>query len=583
MSQSYQAGQQQGGQMTTSQPQGVSGGQIPDLLKITAIPSNTQIEVETAILEPVNHSDTNCRFVLQNKGLLHSHSKLEFEFTSPTVLTATGLPTAGQLPVGVGIHGLIERATLRVGTKTICEIEDYNYFQAYKSSFLSPEAEVEREQYLTGRNGNCLDVGYNSRVVDANAQYEYGGDQDGGHAGGATPAGQQSNHKSNGLMLANGKDMRITTSMASGDLGGPDAPAYPPNSTKMNGVGGAVRDPLDETRLTRVRETGDGTGVYVTHQDLCPTWQIALSDLFPFLKTNQLPLYMMKEPVNLELVFSKVSGATGKYGCDRACGDNANLFCPIKTASTRMIADHLYYPQEMMEAYASANRSLQFQYVDYRMSKFSVDSTSLASTGIRNIGGAGRIVSKVFWGINQNATTGKNAPCNAWIQNKYVAVAPNRTYNNAVGLTTNLNGKAVFNLKMNEQFLFPIDVANSARHFHNVVQTEGMVPFLSREPYAKEGISCKLDVYDQAVQDASEFGAFGSGHTTVGVGGQYPGQSFWQAFRLNRGERVNSRGIELYFQQDIDADAHSNDVQRVWLETLRTAVLEDGILECYYA
>ena len=53
--------------------------------------------------------------------------------------------------------------------------------------------------------------------------------------------------------------------------------------------------------------------------------------------------------------------------------------------------------------------------------------------------------------------------------------------------------------------------------------------------------------------------------------------------RLNRGERVNSRGIELYFRQDVDTLADSKMVQRVWLETLRTAVLQDGVLEVFYA
>ena len=47
-------------------------GGIPDLMKIGSIPVNTVQEVETAILEPVVRSDTFARFVLPNKGLLHS-------------------------------------------------------------------------------------------------------------------------------------------------------------------------------------------------------------------------------------------------------------------------------------------------------------------------------------------------------------------------------------------------------------------------------------------------------------------------------------------------------------------------------
>jgi hypothetical protein len=538
MSQSFQASQQQGGQMVASQPAGSSGGAIPDLLRIGSIPSNTNIEVETSILEPVTHSDTHCKFVLQNKGLLHSHSKLEFEFTSPTGAGSNAEPSS--LPVGIGIHSLIQRATLRVGTKTICEIDDYNFYQTYRTAFLSPEAQMEREQILTGRNGNCLEFNYINRVQSATASYAYGSDT-------------QSNTSADGLMLANGKEMNV-------DVAAP------------NLDGGAQRPELDEARLTRA------TAAQVTDQSKCPTWQIAISDLFPFLKFNQLPLYMMKEPVNLELVFSN-AGLLSDQSCERACAQGFPIV-NVRTASTRMIADHLYYPQEMMVAYANANRSLQFQYTDYRLSKFSVDLTSLSSTGIRNVGGAGRIISKVIWGIsNSDWDSGR-------IQNKYVAVSPNRTYSNDGGgaQTGNSQGSATFNLKMNEQFLFPVDVSNSARHFHNVVQSEGSVPFLSRETYSKEGVSLALGVYNPDVMQAGggEDENFGSGETTPGVGGQYPGTQFWNAFRLNRGERVNSRGIELYFKQDVDA-LGAGSVQRVWLETLRSATLQDGELNCYYA
>ena len=543
-----------------------TAGSIPDLLKIGAIPSNTQISVETAILEPVTQSDTHCKFVLENKGLLHSHSKIEFEFKCPTDGTN---PAFGSLPVCNGIHALIERATMRIGTKTICEIEDYNFFATYRSSFLSPEAELEREQFLTGRNGNVMDIDYIDREIAAAAQYQYG-------------AGQQSNTSADGLMLGNGKEMDVSSS-------GTVFPYAGPVATTMNTAVGAVRPLLDATALTRTA----GPLLTDVDQDLCPTFQIAISDLFPFLKTNQLPLYMIKEPVNFEFVFSKAGRAASDS--ERVCGPNLLLRAPVLQASTRMIADHLYYPQDMMEQYAAANKSLQFQYVDYRLSKFSVTAGSLASTGIRNVGGAGRIVSKVFWGINANQITGESGgdaaiatgPNAGYMNGKYGAVAPNRVYTTGGGDPADINGGATFNLKVNEQFLFPIDVTNTARDFHNVIQTEGQVPHLSRETYAKEGVSLTLARYGkQLMTGAATDQTFGSGQqgaAAVGVGGQYPGTQFWNAMRLNRGERVNSRGIELYFKQDIDAVASTQFIQRVWLETLRTAVLQDGIMECFYA
>ena len=57
-------------------------GSIPDLISLTQIPVNMAQSIETDLLEPVvfsqgsSTSDGFCRFTLQNKGFLHSHSKL---------------------------------------------------------------------------------------------------------------------------------------------------------------------------------------------------------------------------------------------------------------------------------------------------------------------------------------------------------------------------------------------------------------------------------------------------------------------------------------------------------------------------
>ena len=64
-------------EMAQSEPKMQSqASAIPDLVKIGAIPTNTAIEVDTDILDPVVRSDTFCRFQFQNKGILHSHSKI---------------------------------------------------------------------------------------------------------------------------------------------------------------------------------------------------------------------------------------------------------------------------------------------------------------------------------------------------------------------------------------------------------------------------------------------------------------------------------------------------------------------------
>ena len=56
---------------------------------------------------------------------------------------------------------------------------------------------------------------------------------------------------------------------------------------------------------------------------------------------------------------------------------------------------------------------------------------------------------------------------------------------------------------------------------------------------------------------------------------------FWQSFKLNRNERINQKGIELY--QKYLGLGNFNHTIRVWLEVLKVATLRDGKLRSDYA
>ena len=134
--------------MAPAQPQ---ASQIPDLVKIGAVSTDTAINVQTDILDPVIFSDSECRFVLENKGILHSNSRITFSSLGDCVANASIGETRAFYPANIGVNSVIQRASLRVGTKTICEIEDFGHFSAYETCFLPPDAIKEREQVMTGR------------------------------------------------------------------------------------------------------------------------------------------------------------------------------------------------------------------------------------------------------------------------------------------------------------------------------------------------------------------------------------------------------------------------------------------------
>ena len=126
-----------------------------------------------------------------------------------------------------------------------------------------------------------------------------------------------------------------------------------------------------------------------------------------------------------------------------------------------MVADYIFYPQEMMEQYMTANQNMSFNYVDYQFVKRDVSAGEFSNQLIQNVGGAGRIVNKVCVQVENK---------------KPLTQGPINNYGSDTPLVTATgNGTIETNLRYNDLFLFPIDVTNSARQFHNVVQTEGRI------------------------------------------------------------------------------------------------------------
>lgn len=453
-------------QAVSTSPQ-MPGGQtqIPDMLKIGAMPTNTQMDVETSVLEPVQHSQTSCRFVLENKGILHSHSKLIFSLKNPSATERC------YFPVGIGVHSLLKSARLSSGGKTLIEIQDHNMLTAYESTFLSNEHNVEKEMFSTGR------------MVNHNFQYDIS-------ASGA---------KAQGVYLDNKMD---------------------------------YSEHEDEYVMPSVLEISNEANL-----------QIALSDIFPFLRRQQLPTFLMTEQLTLELTFEPSAGRQWQSGVEAIVFD-------IDTSETKLIADYIYYPAEMMAGYAAANKELTITYMNYRLSKTSIDAGT--ELKIRNVGGNGRICTKIVGGLQDDAQTGVIN-----MLNKYSSIYPEGSGTSA--------GSVTLNIRYNNHLLYPLDVSNNAQHQHNTAQAQGMVPFVTRFEYCGEG--GEVSMSDKTLAGANLRSNLGS-------------KFGWTAHRLNRNERINSRGIEYHTQYATNSGART---QRVWLELVRMATLSDGKFQVFDA
>jgi len=300
-------------------------------------------------------------------------------------------------------------------------------------------------------------------------------------------------------------------------------------------------------------------------------------------------LYMMDELVQLEIFTSPQA--------DRLYTDDDAGVLVIDPVQTQMIADYIYYPQEMMVAYANANRNLTFTYVDYRLSKYTVGTGTSTVAGnipssqlIRNIGGAGRVITRVFMGITSALFN------NSDLCSKYVAQAPKSDYSAAFGSADNENGEATLNLKYNDTFLFPIDVNNSARHFHNTATAEGLTPYTNREVFCGEGgHHDNPGIDNRGGLSAGTWQVANNGEGPAGVNPTFTGppgraniddlcgSAFWCGWRLGDNQRINSRGIELYMTWSDSDDILGQYLQRVWLETVKQLTLENGRVAIQFA
>jgi hypothetical protein len=455
---------------------------IPDFITLDKVPVNYIQNLETDLLEPVvfNQGDVSntgfCRFTLQNKGFLHSHSKL---FLSLNPTNADQVRTFFAPHVGIG--QVIKKAVLKIGNKTLNEVDSWNMLYAVKSSLISNENNKEREQYTTGRVMNT-DFRYGDVIAKA-------GDSKYGLENGITYDG---------------------------------ANLQQPEWANM------------------------------THAALneCPSYSIDLSDLFPFLKVHQLPLYMINEPINIELTFEQTLGKR----VQSATGSEGHAF-DIPRSELKFCADYIFYGAgDEMARYAEQNQDMSFSFVDYRLVETSVSDTQLASGVIRNLGMANRQVPRIITTLS-NTALGEDSILGS-LNSQSLAVQAGVN----LGAPTQ---KIKYNVRYNDRFEFTTDVTKTSRLFTMTTDSEG-IPFLTRGYYAESAASALVtdDTYETHPQDDDMSGQF-----------------FYLGTRLTSG-RVGQRGVELHVAGGFPAGVS---VMKNYCEYLRVARLVGGIFEIYNA
>ncbi len=457
---------------------------IPEILRTGALSTTTSGETYTEVIEPTVFSDTQCRFTLKNEGILNHSSKLVLGVSNNASVSRAFFPP------NVGIGSLIKRATLRVGSKTICETDDWNHLQAMKSAFISNQNNKEREVFLSGR---CINHEFAYETSNASSA-------------------SNSNSKASHYTLSYGK--------------------YPT-------VSGLVQSTT--VKSFQLAENN-------------PTFMIDMRDLFPFFRAgHQLPLYLMTESIFIDLTFEP-----DPFRLVQSVGNASIQFgekFSISRNECKILQDIIVYDGNVMEELREDHSDISFSYPDYQLTKTTVTVESARNIQ-RNLGGAGRMVTDVMWQItNQGNASVLN---DSSLLNKYRAIAPTGT------------GTMTSNIKYNDEFVYPLDQVNYGKHFHNLMKSEGGIPYVTRDEYSNQGnglateATAKFEGYDPSFELGKNF--------------------FYNAVKLNDGDRVNSVGLQLTAAYaDLPAfNASGTGVLRAWISVMKQVTIKNGITESVY-
>jgi len=278
-----------------------------------------------------------------------------------------------------------------------------------------------------------------------------------------------------------------------------------------------------------------------------PTYSIDMRSLFPFFAAgHQLPLELIDEEILVDITFTPQTSR-----CFNASGETKDQAFEIDRDELRILQDIIHYPPEVMDSLRTRGKDgLVFTFQDFQLTKQSL--TSAQATNInRNLGGSGRMVDKVYWFVcDENASTNTLlGPLNA--------VSPAA------------DGKLTANLRINDKYVYPIDVDNPSRHFHNLTHAESAVPYLSMDEYCnfglgaggKGGLAGSLEGYEQT---------------------EMAGKFFYHGIKNNMNERINSQGVTLEAQYNTLTDTGDVYTLFAWISVAKVVRIQDGKVNVLY-
>ena len=306
-------------------------------------------------------------------------------------------------PIRSGGNAFIKTATLRIGATAIATTDEYGHYQTMMRQFKSVEERVRKEGVLSG----CID--------------------------GLEP----SNKEDGGLQPMN--------------LGwGRTIAGHPENNAIM-------------TQANQIADTDTTEG---NPEDVTAVFAVKLSELFPMMRSVQLPLYLIQEPVSIEIQWAdKDQGVS--YIREEGGGASNTSGLKIATTQVKFLADYLTYSDDRMAemgAQVMSEDGLQMPYNDIILTSTATSQTAHPGAGgppvrtdvNREIGLSSRVVKNIMWSDRVlNPADARDQLLGIYRSDAYCQ--PDQ-----------------FNLRINDRLMFNRPVTNEAQKNNYLAQIEGV-------------------------------------------------------------------------------------------------------------
>ena len=462
-----------------SDPKRCNAPEVPDLLKPNCKNFQESQNVDTSILDPVVVRSDYIRFVLDKKGILHSNSKISLR------MKLEGDSHKAFFPISTGVNAIVKKCVLRAGSAILDSTDQYNVLSCYENLMLPNDSVLRKEAIKSGMVGAYK----STKVPNMN--------------GSGVPDGTERPSET-GLHI--GRDFALTL-------------ANTGTSTRADD-----KCPVSLHDYQDLRKNSE----YV----------LELSTLFKSLRFTQLPLYMIEQPVIIELFLEDSN-------VNRLCVPKDQASTPtfvLDTESPKLIADYIYYSSDTMNAFAEKNPLMTLPFFENQLIKTNVNYDTQSNL-VRNLGGAGKAVNMVKICHTDLTTDLTNSLINR--------------YKSELGATS--GDKISYNLKVNDEFLFPVDIKNPVEQYVNTISAEGMPLNLTAREYDASLGNEFTDHEILELHSADE---------------ELEGVQRWMTIYNLGGQRINNRGIELHLNVTGTGDEDLN--QLVWLQMSKTLVLANG-------